>query len=513
MTEEQIDILAIQSTRAIWKGVKWFFFQLAVLCLLPFVWPLLGPGAVICIGLYTVLYNVYWLCIETEKRADYLWIPYVIYLLLIILFSIAWGSAFQSIWVSVLFPVYGALCYIAIRLYRRFRKRYLTTSIRRRSFTTAIVVSLLLIKVGHVYWGCKNHGSFDSEKTEILQRRDYLADKLITPPKVILDEMPAGIGSQFQGEWAIYSCSMYAASLANISRLYPETRETNMAYIDSLIRIVMSPEISQYDANRWGDSALLDLDSETSHLSYVSILAWMASEYRLAGGDERYDDLQSSLCEALNRRILNSPSMNLQTYPGELIYVPDMLVAIVALHKYALQHEGKYQSTVDAWIKRARERWCDKETGLLVSYLSCEGNQIPDAPIKGSYSGLNCSYLTLIDEEFAREQYALLKKYFGKIGIVGGIKEYNDKSPMLAFDIDSGPIVLGLSASGTAFGMGAVTYFNDSELRYGILRTAEIAGHTLYWDGKRHYALANLALVGEAVMLAMRTNVSPNFVH
>ena len=48
--------------------------------------------------------------------------------------------------------------------------------------------------------------------------------------------------------------------------------------------------------------------------------------------------------------------------------------------------------------------------------------------------------------------------------------------------------------------------FNDNEVRKGILKTAEIAGHTIKMGDKRHYLLANVALVGEAIMLAMRTN-------
>ena len=36
-----------------------------------------------------------------------------------------------------------------------------------------------------------------------------------------------------------------------------------------------------------------------------------------------------------------------------------------------------------------------------------------------------------------------------------------------------------------------------------ILRTAEIAGHSVRHNGKQHYLLANVALVGESIMLAM----------
>ena len=68
-------------------------------------------------------------------------------------------------------------------------------------------------------------------------------------------------------------------------------------------------------------------------------------------------------------------------------------------------------------------------------------------------------------------------------------------------DIDAGPILFELSPSGTAFMTGAATYFNDSSVRKDILRTAEFAGHSVRHNGKRHYLLANVALVGESIML------------
>lgn len=366
---------------------------------------------------------------------------------------------------------------------------------------------MITMKIIDVYWKCKDQGDFLSEKTEIIERRNYLTSKLVTTPHDVLNEMPLGIGEQFKGEWALYSCSMLSAALVNISRIYPETKEANLEQIDSLIQIVNTPRLRKYDTDRWGEDAIKSLPSNKSHVSYISHLAWMISGYKALGGDEKYDDLYSALCEAMNRRILNSPSMNLETYPNEPIYIPDMLVAIVALNQYAKQHNGKYATTVKSWIRKAKKEWCDKETGLLVSFLDEKGNQIPNAPIKGSYSSLNCSYLTMIDGEFAREQYQLLKNSFWKNGLLMGMKEYADTSPIFSLDIDAGPIIMGLSPSGTAFATGAVTYFQDMNLRNDILKTAEIVGQTIKNGNGRHYALANIAIVGEAIMLAMRTNV------
>jgi hypothetical protein len=85
-----------------------------------------------------------------------------------------------------------------------------------------------------------------------------------------------------------------------------------------------------------------------------------------------------------------------------------------------------------------------------------------------------------------------------------------EKTIMIGFDIDAGPILLNLSPSGTAFGIGPATFFNDTTTRKALLKTAELAGSTITFKDKSHYLLANIALVGEAITLAMRTSVPVN---
>lgn len=371
----------------------------------------------------------------------------------------------------------------------------------------AIIILFICLKIASVFWNTRGNGDFDSERSDILGRRNYLVEKLVTTPEEVLEEMPSVIGPQFQGEWALYSCSMLSAALVNISQIYPDTKGENILYIERLIDIVISSEIRQYDTMRWGEDPLSTLDGSNSHVSYLSHLAWMICGYKEIGGGNKYDVLLADLCSAMNRRLLASKGFNLPTYPSEAIYVPDMLVAIVALEKYADLHKGKYRSTVYKWIQKAKNEWIDEKTGLLVSFLDEDGLQYINAPVKGSYSALNCYYLSLIDDSFAASQYERLKSLFWKDGIISGLKEYWDRTCYLGMDIDAGPILFELSPSGTAFMTGAATYFNDSLIRNKILQTGEIAGHTIQSGNKRHYLLANIALVGESIMLAMRTNI------
>lgn len=361
-----------------------------------------------------------------------------------------------------------------------------------------ILLTIIVIKILWIFIMTYRQGTFQGEEKEILQRAEYLVSKISDSPEKLMKIMPKWIPTQFQGEWAIYSCSMTCKALSNIVLLYPKYKDTMKQRIEKIIDIVLSKEVRKYDADRWNEDPLKGIEGNLSHLSYYSILAWMIGEYKSIYGNSKYDKLYHSLCEALNRRILNSPSMNIPTYPYESIYIPDMLVAIVALAQYSSLNNGKYKNTVDTWISRAKTEWIDGKTGLLRSRL--ESNDI-----SGAYSALNCYYLSLIDVDFGREQYIHLKQNFKHPFI--GLKEHVNSELLYEFDIDAGPLIYNISPSGTAFAIGSATIFNDKKFRKQILKVAEIVATTVTRKGKTHYLLSNIALVGEAIMLAMRTTV------
>ena len=488
---------------------KWFILQIFLYFLMPYLWNYeYGVGTIISIFIYTSLYAFYWEFIPKEVRIRWTFVPYLVYGAITVILYYLIGHWCSSLWFGWILPVYGLLCLILTKLFQKYSKG-IQKKIRGGKMIVFLVIVLIIVclKIFSVLWMSREFGSFDSEKNDILERRNYLVSELVTTPQKVLNAMPSGIGTQFQGEWALYSCSMLSAALVNISHLYPETKEENLKHIDSLINIVMSSEMRYYDKMRWNEDPLESLNGDNSHVSYLSHLSWMLCGYKEMGGDGRYDKLLSSLCMTMNHRILLSKSLNLPTYPDESIYIPDMLVAIVALEKYADMNQGKYRSTVRMWINKAQKEWIDKDTGLLASFIDENGKQYEGAPIKGSYSALNFYYLTLIDETFAKQQHEKLKSLFWKDGFVTGLKEYWDRACPIGLDMDAGPIIFELSPSGTAFFAGSSTYFNDTEVRNGILKTAEIAGHTIKMGNKRHYLLADVALVGEAIMLAMRTNI------
>ena len=134
----------------------------------------------------------------------------------------------------------------------------------------SVIVLLVVVKVIWVLCATNEIGSFESEKKGIIRRANYLTSKVATTPQKLLDEMPSGIGEQFQGEWAIYSCSMTCAALANIAILYPKNKEISIRYIGEIIDIALSEDIKEYDRMRWGEDPMDGIYGNRSHISYYS---------------------------------------------------------------------------------------------------------------------------------------------------------------------------------------------------------------------------------------------------
>lgn len=353
---------------------------------------------------------------------------------------------------------------------------------------------------------------WNKEREELIGRARWLCQEVIVPPKELISKMPKELGFFYGGQWAIYSCCYTAVALANLCRIYPDIKDEMLPKIEAIIGLIDTPVIRYYDTMMWKEDAMKGLDGPNDHMTYLSLLAWTITHYKFAGGDSQFDNLLEACCQSLHRNMLLSPDLNLRSFPDTPIFLPDMLYTIVALHNYEqLYGSGKYQDALSRWLEKAQTVWLDKETGLLASMLTRKLRK-PTSKVRGSYTALNCSLLAFCaDETFAHDQYKLFKKLFIKKSPVFGIREFIDKSPMFSFDVDAGPIVFGLSPSGTTFALGAATWLGDWEMRSRLLQTASTAGDTIVDKAQNtcHYRLGEVALCGEAVALGMRTMVNP----
>ena len=189
---------------------------------------------------------------------------------------------------------------------------------------------------------------------DVLGRANWLCSHVIVNPSDLIKSMPDIIGRQYQGQWAIYACSMTAFALVNIIRMTPALTNKYLGNVSALIEMVLSLEIRYYDTMQWKEDALRSLAGNRSHMTYLSILAWMITNYRMAGGDDRYDDLLNDICYTLARRMGSSRDLNLPSFPNGIVFLPDMMFAVIALKNYGILNEGNYDNLVSDWLLRAK---------------------------------------------------------------------------------------------------------------------------------------------------------------
>ncbi|MBI5478872.1 MAG: hypothetical protein HY906_08455 [Deltaproteobacteria bacterium] len=338
------------------------------------------------------------------------------------------------------------------------------------------------------------------ERADLDARRAYLVSRLTGDPRVS-QTMAAPDDGPFRGEWLIGSLSMTAAASTNMAFEHPALLPRAREDVARLLDRALAPDARAFDAQRWREDPLDSLDGPHGHAGYLGHLALMLGANRLLGGEHRFDAQHDRVAAALARRVSTASAAHLETYPGETYAMDNTVVqAALALHQRA--GRGEHQAATARWLAHTRRHLLDPRTGLVSFALDGAGR--PTQGARGSGAGWNSFYLPFVDEAFAAEQFAALKAHlvldlpFGG----AGVREF-PAGVAGSGDVDSGPVVLGISTSGTGFAVAGARHARDARLLGRLLTTAEIVGCTVHWRGQRRYLLA--PLVGDAIMLAMKT--------
>jgi len=373
-----------------------------------------------------------------------------------------------------------------------------------------LLAIFLLILVSKILWVSNFYVNGDDlisgrARDDLLSRYAFLKEAITLKNEERPDKQWF-LEPKFQGEWAITTCSMYSMALCNLGFLYPKMRYSLAQELRTLIERVCQRSYQQFDIDAWNQDPFDSLESGNGHVWYLAHLNLMITCYRLLGGNRRYDSLTNKISEALARQISRDAAMTAQTYPGER-YIPDNSVLLASLKNHDIIFGTHYSDLISKWRRSAVPKLIDLNTGTLVCAVSEEAKR--KSASRSSGAAFSLVYLFHADPQFFEQQYPRLKQAFavwlipelGKFVGASALKENSDGS--WKGDIDSGPVLFGLSTSGTGFGIGCARAAKDSQFLSQLLLTAEIIGSSVESNGKRHYLLA--PLVGEAIMLAMKT--------
>lgn len=300
-------------------------------------------------------------------------------------------------------------------------------------------------------------------------------------------------GQPFDGEWLLVEHSFAIAAATNLAFRHPEQAPQRRAEVNRWVESMLKDDVRAFDRSQWREDAVSSLEGPHGHVGYLGHLSWALGASCLIGNDEH--PLAQPIARALRARFDASPTALIETYPAET-YVPDNVVAIAGLALLdRCRGEAAFRKTVARFLEVMRQERLDPKTGVLVF--------APGQMGRGSGAGWMAYFLTFIDEDFARAQTSALFREFGVEVPLGGlaIREW-PRGVERGGDVDSGPLVFGLSPSATGFALAGAAFFSNTARLQQLLVPAEVVG-TSVGVGHRRYLFA--PLVGDAIVLATRT--------
>lgn len=340
---------------------------------------------------------------------------------------------------------------------------------------------------------------------DIMKRRAYLIAR-VTDPNYTFTDVPPVIDDVFRKQWAMVALSMTSMALTNIALDFPETRESALAAVEKMVPKILETQFRDHENYWWDEDSLDTLDGPNGHAGYLGHLNIVLAAYRVLGGDEKYDDLNRRVTDALARRVAESPNHYIETFPAARfspsIFVPDTMAVLASIAWSDIAQGTDHSSALRLWSTYNREQNIDSDTGLLHPWVKTGG--LGYGQPRGSYAAWNSIFLPHVDFEFGAQQYQALKRNFATTFPpgAGAIREYV-RGRRGVGDVDSGPVLFGLSTSGTGFAVAGARMMHDEEFLDRLLRTAEVVGSS--WDSQQGRRYLAGPLIGDAIVLAGRT--------
>ena len=306
--------------------------------------------------------------------------------------------------------------------------------------------------------------------------------------------------ARFDGEWAFGAALMSIVGLAQVVEAHPELRDRYVPAMEQAAAHLMREETFAFGRSAFGEGPLEGMTHGQGH-AYMGYAALALGVLREVHPETRFAAVHDTLIASLARNLEASPNGVIETYPGEA-YPCDIssVVAAIGLHARLTHQDRSALIAREAALFRAR--WVDPTSGYLVQSISPSTGEPRDVP-RGSGTALGAFFWSFADVSLSRElDHALLSQGRAEFAGFGGIREYGEGHVGLG-DIDSGPVLFGVSVSATGFALSAARRAHDDEAFASLFRTAALFGVSVpHGEGARFVSGGPL---GNAIMLAMLT--------
>jgi hypothetical protein len=308
---------------------------------------------------------------------------------------------------------------------------------------------------------------------------------------------------RFTGEWALVTHQMTALGLAQLCLAHPAWRDRYAPVVTRAAVKSFLPEMRDFGTRAWkGEDALASLGSAHGHayLAYPALAVGMA---RLL--DPAFPaDLAAkhdALIAAYERRLLASPTGLIETYPGEA-YPTDVAAVAGAIAVHGRATGADHRKVLAHWAERVRAAQIDRASGLVVQRMGAADGRAHDAP-RGSGTGLAAYFAGFADRSVAALLAEGLFRHEATWMGFGAIREYADGHDGPG-DVDSGPVLLGVSVSATGFALAPARAFGYQDAFTRIYRTTELFGVRVGSGERARFATGGP--IGNALLLALLTS-------
>ncbi|MDF2695514.1 MAG: hypothetical protein K0S65_3897 [Labilithrix sp.] len=327
--------------------------------------------------------------------------------------------------------------------------------------------------------------------------RDVIAAKLAAR-QVAAPLPPENVMRAINPEWDFMRRTYVVLALANRALAHPTERSQAIAAIDTIVDATIALSADAGDEHfmlpyarrgpfRDPGARSLFIDGE--------IVAMIAARDLIEPRETTQAEAKARAAR-IERAMRASPSLSGESYPDEC-WTFCNTTALAGLRMLDRAAGTDHAALARDWVAHAKAHLVEPTTGLLVSSYTWDG-KVLDGP-EGSSIWMSAHNLLVIDEPFARDQYARARRELGTSFLgFGWAREWPRGVPERP-DVDSGPIVpfLGASAGSSGLALLGASAFADEPWFGPLLSSLELVGFPDPATGS--YRASND--VGDAVLL------------
>lgn len=363
----------------------------------------------------------------------------------------------------------------------------------------AVLIAIGTVRLGAATWYGRDAAAWLDDEDEVTRG---LANELVGFEATDTATRATHPENRFAGEWALVTHQMTALGLAQIVLAHPEWKSSYAPTMRIAALRSFLPEMRDFGTRAWhGEDALASLAGDNGHayLAYPALAVGMARLVDPAGFPSDVVRAHDALIAAYERRLLASPTGLIETYPGES-YPTDVAAVAAAIAVHGRVTGLDHSRVLAHWARRVRAVQIDAESGFVHQRMAVDGTP-RDVP-RGSGTGLAAWYAGFVDRSLAVELTGALlaheRTFFG----FGAVAEFGEQ--VGHGDIDSGPVVLGVSVAATGFSLAPFKAFGHRHAFTRLYRTTTLFG--LPTRRSESLCFRTGGPIGNALLLAMLTS-------